>query len=190
MVDLKPKVVLGAKGETVNLPEIKQLVAAMSWKSSVDLDLIALYERKDGGDANGVSFKNLGDLNVTPFIKLSGDAGVGGAVADGGNLEELKIVDLKDISKLHLIALNYTEAQKTQTDSAAKFTDYDGHIVLTDDLGNNFDVPLTNPGVGTVAHIATIDNTGPINATLEMKDEVMQFNQFLEVIPGAMKVFG
>lgn len=190
MVDLKPKIVLEAKGDTKSLPSIKQLIVTLGWKSNVDLDLMAFYEPKSG-EANGVSFKNLGDLNAFPFIKLSGDAGVGESGGDEGDAkeEELKIVDLNEIGKLHLVAVNYTDATKNQIDSAASFANYDGHIEIKDEQGNVFDVPLTATEVGTVAHIATIDNTSLISATLEMKNEVMQFNQFIEVIPGAMAVF-
>lgn len=190
MVELKDKIVLKDKGETKNLPTVKQLVATMKWKTAVDLDLMACYEGKNG-ENGGVNFRNLGDLNRFPFIKLSGDAGVGesGGAVTAEKEEELKITDLAEIGKLHLVAVNYTDAKSNQTDSHASFSDYDGHIEIKDDQGNVFDVPLTATEKGTVAHIATIDNTGAIGATLEMKNEVMQFNKFVESIPGALKLF-
>jgi len=188
---LPEKIVLADKGQQVDLPTVKKLVATLGWKNvdgqSVDLDLMAFFEPKAGGEAGGV-FTNLlggslGDLNKFPFIKLSGDAGVGGGA--GEQTEELKITNLDDIGKLHLVALNYTEAQKSQTDSASSFSDFNGHIEVKDDAGNVFDVPLKASVPGTVAHVATIDNSGGIGATLEMKDTVMQYNQFIESIPGA-----
>ena len=190
---LPEKIVLADKGQQVDLPTVKKLVATLSWKNGndgkeVDLDLMAFFEPKDGGEAGGV-FTNLlpggdlGDLNKFPFIKLSGDAGVGGAA--GEHQEELKITNLDKIGKLHLIAVNYTESQKNTTNSPASFSEYNGHIEVKDDTGHSFDIPLKSTTPGTVAHVLTIDNTGGIGAVLEMKDEVMQFNQFVEAIPGA-----
>ena len=38
---------------------------------------------------------------------------------------------------------------------------------------------------GTVAHVATIDNSGAIGATLKREDTVYSFGEFVEKIPGA-----
>jgi len=189
MVDIKPKLELKAKGEVANLPTVKALKVTLGWSSSVDLDLMAFYERKDGGDAGGVfsdqisgDAKSLGDLNAFPFMQLSGDAGVAKA-AEGEESEELRVTKLDDISKLYIIALNYTGAKAK--DVTASFGTYNGHVQILDELGNSFNVPLGAMEQGTVAHIATIDNTGALGATLKREDVVMGFGEFIEKIPGA-----
>jgi len=189
MVEIKPKIELKSKGESVNLPTVEALKVTLGWSSSVDLDLMAFYERKDGGAAGGVysdqisgDAASLGNLNAFPFIELSGDAGVGKA-AEGEETEEMKIVNLNEISKLYIVALNYTGAKAK--DATASFSSYNGHVGIVDEKGNNFDVPLGAIDKGTVAHVATIDNSGAIGATLKREDTVYSFGEFVEKIPGA-----
>lgn len=188
MVDIKPKIELKSKGESVNLPTVEQLKVTLGWSSSVDLDLMAFFERKGGGfggvysDQISGDASSLGNLNAFPFIELSGDAGVGKA-AEGEETEELKITNLGEISKLYLVALNYTGAKSK--DATASFSSYNGHVAVVDEKGNNFDVPLGAVEKGTVAHIATIDNSGAIGATLKREDAVYSFGEFVEKIPGA-----
>lgn len=186
MTELKEKIVLKEKDAVAQLPTVEQLIVKLGWTSEVDLDLMAFYEMKDGG--NGGVFSNeisqdeatLGDLNAFPFIKLSGDAGVGAAA--GEKVEEMKIIKLDQIAKLHIIALNYTD----RANNDASFSSYNGHIDIMDDKGNAFEVPLTSTEKGCVAHIATIDNTSPIGATLKMMDSVMSIGQMVETIAGAV----
>ena len=192
MVDIKSKVQLKAKGDVANLATVEALKVTLGWSSGVDLDLMAFYERKEGG-AGGVysdqisgDAKSLGDLNAFPFIELSGDEGV--TATEGKKTEELKITKLDGIAKLYLIALNYTAAKAK--DVTASFSEENGHIEIMDEKGNLFEVPLTATEKGTVAHIATIDNTGAIGATLKKEDIIWTFGEFVEKIPGANVLVG
>ncbi len=187
-MEIKSKVELKSKGEVAQLPTVKKLVVTLGWTSKVDLDLMAFYTTKTGthggcySDQISQDIKSLGDLNNFPFMKLSGDAGVG-KETEGEESEELKIINLDDIAKVHLIALNYDAAKAK--DGNASFSDLNGHITIVTDSGESFDVPLKSTEKGTAAHIATIDNTSPIGAQLKMEDTVMNLGQLVETIPGA-----
>jgi len=186
-MEIKPKYELKSKGETAALPTVEQLLVKLGWSSTVDLDLMAFYETKDG--AVGGVYSNeisndettLGNLNDFPFVQLSGDSGVGKS-SDGEEVEELRITKLDNIKTLSLVALNYTGAK--DKDATASFSAYNGHIQIIDEQGNNFDVPLADAAPGTVAHIATINNS-PVGATLKREDTVMSFSDFITKIPGA-----
>ena len=77
-MEIKPKIEIKAKGDSVNLPTVKQLVVKLGWSTGTDLDLMAFYEKKDGtkgavySDEISKDAKSLGDLNVFPFMMLDG----------------------------------------------------------------------------------------------------------------------
>jgi uncharacterized protein involved in tellurium resistance len=186
MVEIRTKYVLKDKDETASLPTVEQLVIDLEWSSSVDLDLMAFWETKQG-ETGGVFSMNLGgshgDLNRFPFLQLSGDEGVG---ASGGDNKETLLITKLDpsISKLRIVALNYTDAKKQN--ATASFKDYNGRITITNEKREAFEVPLQSPEIGTAAWIATIDNTGPV-AKLKREDKVFPFSgQFIESVPGSI----
>jgi len=188
-IEIKPKYELKDK-ETALLPAVKQLLVKLGWTSAVDLDLMAFWETK-AGEKGGVftaeisgDIKTLGSLDQFPFMQLSGDAGVG-KEEEGEEEEELRITKLDDIQKLYLVALNYDAAK--EKDLNASFADYNGHIRIVDDEGNNFDIPLESQEKGTVALVATIENTAT-GAKLKREDTVMSFVQFVQNTPGAMEL--
>ena len=187
MADLKAKVMLKTKGEEANI-SMKQLVVKLKWTASVDLDLMAFYKNKDGGE--GAVFSNLipggslGDLNVPPYIKLSGDAGVG--ATGGDNEEELRITKLDDIAELYIVALNYTDSSKG---IKSTFDKYDGGIVMIDDKGESISVPLNSSEQGNIAIVAKIDNTNPIGAKLVNENRVVSLDTFKNEIPAGNKLF-
>ena len=187
-MEIKNKHVLKDKGETANLPTIKQLNVKLGWTSAIDLDLMAFFTRKNGqpggvfSDQISQDKKTMGDLNAFPFMALSGDAGVG-KTTEGEETEELKIFDLAEIDKLYLVALNYDAVKAKNAD--ATFSALNGHITIKTEADEVFDVPLNSTEKGTVALIATIDNTSAVAAQLKMENTVMGFSKFIETIPGA-----
>lgn len=184
-MEIKTKVELKEKGSVANLPTVKQLLVSLTWTSEVDLDLMAFYTKKDGTHG-GVFSENLGgshgDLNGFPFMRLSGDEGVG--ATGGDNEENMQIVNLDEIDKLYVVALNYTDAKAKNAD--ASFSAYNGKVSVINDKGEAFEVPLASTDKGTVALIATIDNSSPIGATLKREDQVMDFVNFVNTVPGAI----
>lgn len=183
-MEIKSKIELKDKGQTANLPTVKKLLVTLTWKSAVDLDLMAFYEKHDGSDG-GVYTKNLGgshgDLNKFPYMQLSGDEGVG--ASGGDNEENIRITNLDQIKKLYVIAINYTDAK--EKNSNASFQMYDGRVSIVNEKGESFEVPLTSSENGTAALICSIDNSNPIGAVLKREDKVMGLETFVTTIPGA-----
>jgi uncharacterized protein involved in tellurium resistance len=183
MVDLKAKVVLSKKGDEAYIP-VKRLLVTLKWTAKVDLDLMAFYRTKDGREGGVFSDRypggNLGNLKEFPYIKLSGDQGVG---AKGGDNEEvLGVGKLDDLSELYICTLNYTDASRKKDSS---FHDYDGGITILCDGSNTIAVPLDSTEKGQVALIAKIDNSNPISAKLINENKIMSLFEFVDSIPGA-----
>ena len=189
MVQIREKYVLKDKDETALLPTVEQLTVDLEWSSEVDLDLMAFWETKDN-KTGGVFTMNLGGshghLNKFPFMQLSGDEGVG---ATGGDSKETLLIGKLDpsITKLRIVALNYTDAKKGT--ATASFKDYNGRVTMVySDKGESYEVPLQSPEPGTAAWVATIDNSGPV-AKLKREDKVFQFGEkFIEAVPGAVEL--
>ena len=183
MTQLKPKIVLKAKGDEAYI-SIKQLMVTLTWTASVDLDLMAFYRTKDG-QVGGVFSDNyaggsMGNLNAFPFIQLSEDAGVG--ARGGANEEVLRITKLDHIQELYICTLNFTDASQNRR---ASFNQYDGHVVVTDDKGESVGVPLDANQLGTVAVIAKVDNTGFMGTKLINENRILDMSTFQATIPGA-----
>jgi uncharacterized protein involved in tellurium resistance len=128
--------------------------------------LAALYESKDG-QKGMVYYGNRGDLNAFPFMQLSGDEGVGDT---GGNNEEtMRIVNLEEIKKVHLVAWDYN---KVRTGETARFGSSNAAISVLDDKGESHQCLLATSDEANVAIIATIDNSSPIGAKLINRSRV------------------
>ncbi len=183
MVDLKAKVTLKQKGEEAYI-SVKQLMVTLRWTASVDLDLMAFYEAKDGtkGGVFSDNFPggNLGSLNQFPYIQLSGDEGVG--ATGGDNQEVIRITKLDDLATVYICTLNYTDASEKRDSS---FSEYDGGITVIDDRGESVAVPLNSQQAGQVAIIAKIDNTSPMGAKLINENKIIDLGTFVNTIPGA-----
>jgi uncharacterized protein involved in tellurium resistance len=182
MPELKSKTTLKDKGEEAHI-SVEQLMVTLSWTTDVDLDLMVFYEGSDGQIGgiftDEIPGGDLGSLNDFPYIQHSGDEGVG---AQGGDNEEtVRITKLDDMSKVHIITLNYTDAANKRD---SNFADYDADVEVLDDKGEAVEVPLNSTTPGTVANIAEID-CGPMGAKLINKNEIYDLGTFIEKIPGA-----
>lgn len=151
---------LAAKGAKANVEAFEQLKATMSWTSAVDFDLAAIVERKDGTN-DIIYFDNLGDLNVSPFIKHSGDEGIAGNVKDGGNKEVLTIAKLTEGDKIHLAVWDYSSIEGNKD---TQFANADLKLSLVDNNGKEYDanMDVSAAGDGNFAILATIDNSGMV----------------------------
>jgi len=186
-MQLKSKVVLKEKGSSAVLPSsFKEMLVSLKWTKDVDLDLMAFFDTKDGkkgGIYTNLLGGNLGDLNAHPFMKLSGDAGVG---AQGGdNQEDLVISKLDNLAKIYIVALNYTVQQAGGSES---FGDYDGGITVKTDgqkEEDSFGMLLDSMEKGTVALVATIDNTGVAGPKLIKENKVMSLADLVAAVPAA-----
>ena len=183
MTVIKSKLLLKQHVEEAFVP-IKQLMVSLKWTKAVDLDLMAFYKSKDG-QVGGVFSDQYpggtrGDLYAFPFIQLDQDAGLGATA--GENQETIRITKLDDMAEVYICTLNYSDAAQGKEVS---FAEYDGHVVVVDDTGESFGIPLESTDKGHAVVIAKIDNTNPIGAKLINENKVMSLSEFFAKVPGA-----
>lgn len=143
MVDLVQK---GASAQISNA--VRALTITMKWATQTDFDLAAAFMGKDGkiklayfgniDKADGQGFKQ--DLNAYPFIKLSGDAGVGDSEDAGGNEEELKIGSLVDHETVWILGWDYGAISNKE---GARFQGSGLSLHVVDDQNASHDVTLS-----------------------------------------------
>ncbi len=155
---------LKEKGASAELEgtTLKGAIIKMKWTTEADFDLAVLIEKKSGG-LDMCYYNNLGDLNAWPFMKLSGDAGVGDT--GGDNEEQMKISQLDDdVAKAHIVVWDYGQVT---AGGKARFDNSDVHVEFMDNTGTMHDVSLAAAGdLGNTVVLATIDNTSPMGAKL------------------------
>lgn len=166
---------------------VSELTVTLSWTAAVDLDLMAFYKTKSG-KTGGVysemySDGGQGSLNSFPFMQLDQDAGV--SEQAGESTETLKIKSLDDISELHLVAVNFSDAAYNKESA---FANFDGRVIIENENGERFTVVLASKDSGSAALFATIEHTnnlmGPI-LSLTNSSKVMNFSDLRASIPGA-----
>ncbi len=144
---------LKQKGMSASMKPIKNLIVTMKWTTAADFDLSAVYKTK-WGDYGIAYFGELGSLNTFPYIELSGDEGVGDT--GGDNEEVLRISKLDDMDYVWIMCWDYTMVQKGKP---ARFKNSDILLIIEDDEGMRYEVPLDTGNFGNTAVIATIDNS-------------------------------
>lgn len=195
MAEIKQKAELKQKGQSAELPTdasgaVKQVLAKLGWNTEVDLDFMCFIEKKDGTtcalitDQITSDRKTMGDLNDFPFMTLSGDAGIGGNVANGGNEEVIKIAQVSDeVAKARLVAFNYTAASNK---SPMPFKGLNAKVSIVDDKNESYDAILESEEDGIGSLVATLDNTSAIGCKLVNESKVYKtLDEFLSDVPGA-----
>lgn len=173
---------LSQKGAHISINEFNHLTVTLSWTAGVDLDLLVFYKRAQ--DQTGVVCSeqyvggSSGSLQAPPHIKLSGDAGVGGAAGD--NREVVQIAHLDEFEQLCVCALNYTD---TVAGGAGVFADYDARVEVRTERGDAFVVTLDSGAPGPVAMICKLLPTF-LGSDLVNKSEVMSLERMRQVAPG------
>jgi len=174
---------LKQKGTKADIGAFKRIDISLIWNAAVDLDLMAFYRTKDGR-AGGVYSDNyqggtFGALNAFPYIRLSGDAGIGGT--GGNNREDMSITSIEDFEEIYICALNFTDAAVGESHV---FADYDATIHVTTDRGETHRIPLDSTQPGSVAVICRF-TSGFIAGELVNDSRVMSLEAFRASIPGA-----
>ncbi len=174
---------LKQKGTKADIGAFKRIDVSLIWSSAVDLDLMAFYRTRDGR-TGGVYSDNyqggtLGALEAFPYMRLSGDAGVGGT--GGSNREEMSIGKIDDFEEIYICALNFTDAA---AGGSHVFADYDARIEITTDRGESHSVRLDATQPGSVAVICRFAS-GFIASELINDSRVMRLDDFRAEIPGA-----
>ena len=174
---------LKKKGETATVGSFKQLKVSLIWTSAVDLDLMAFYQTKDGRSggvySDNYSSGNMGDLNVFPFMKLSGDEGVG--ATGGASREEMLVTKLDDIEKLEIVAVNFTDASEGTNKT---FSQYDARVEVITDSGESHTISLDSSSSGSVATICKISPSF-MGLQLTNDSSVCSFDAFKSNVIGA-----
>ncbi len=151
---LKPVVILHKRGEEAYI-SLRELLVSLKWTAAVDLDLMAFY-RTTEGRVGAVYYAEKGSLTQFPFMALDEDMGVGDVAGD--NEENLRIAKLDGLSDVLIVTSLYNKPDSS-------FSEYDGFIILTTDVGDNIQVPLNATEEGQWCIIAHLDNnneaTGP-----------------------------
>ncbi|MGE0084414.1 MAG: hypothetical protein AB7S75_08330 [Desulfococcaceae bacterium] len=176
-------VTLKKDDEKARIPD-KQILVTLSWSAPVDLDLMAFYCTKDGR-TGGIFSDNyeggsMGTLEVFPFIRLSGDAGI---AADKGKKEEsLQIIRLNDMKEIFFCVVNFSDFLKGEN---TPFGSFDAQILISDGKNRPVAVPLDSEKSGIAAVIAKIDNTAFTGPKLVKVNRVMDMQTFQQTVPGA-----
>ena len=180
MVDLKAKTILNKKGDEVYLT-VNRFLVTLTWTASVDLDLMAFYQTKNGKEGGVFPSHypggNLGSLKYFPYLKLNSHP-----LKTGGNQEQiLGVSKLDNFACLYICAVNHRD-MIAKKDSC--FGDYDGGISILCDKKTTIGIPLNYPEKGQIALIAKIDNTSIISAKLINENQIMNLGAFAISIPG------
>lgn len=166
---------------------VSELTVTLSWTAAVDLDLMAFYKTKSG-ESGGVyselySDGGQGSLSAFPFMQLDQDAGV--SEREGSSSETLKVRSLDEITELHLVAVNFSDAAYNKESA---FANFDGRVTIENESGQSFTVVLASKDTGSAALFATIEHTnslmGPV-LSLTNASKVMSFTALRKSIPGA-----
>ena len=181
---------LSNQGDSQKVLFVNKLTVTLSWHAQVDLDLMAFYKTQSG-EVGGVyssmyAAGGEGSLNSFPYMKLSGDAGVGASGGDEEKQEVLQIQTLDEISELYLVAMNFTDASHNRQ---SEFASFDGRVTVSNEEGQEITVVLASKQQGPVAVFARIEHTNKlIGPVLHNESQVMSFAQFRQEIPGASEL--
>lgn len=149
---------LKQKGEDTSIDISQPLTVTMNWTTAADFDLAATYETRDGKQGI-VYYGDKGNLEEFPYMKLSGDEGIGDI--KGKKEEDLQINRLDNMNYVWLFCWDYGMVQRGQT---ARFKYSDLILAIVDVFGNNISVNIDAGEKGNVCCIATIDNSLPDGA--------------------------
>lgn len=144
-MEIREKIIIKEK-ESHALAD-KDLHAQLRWKKAVDLDLYALYLKKDGTTGK-VYFGSRGSKTRSPYIYLDQDAGVGDV--GGDNVENMYFTNLSDIKHVLIVANIYGKRN-------AVFASFDGEVSVKSG-SQELIVPLTAKEGGNWCVIAKFDN--------------------------------
>ena len=142
-----------------------QLMVNLNWTTPIDFDLFAVYETQQGR-LGIVYYGDMGDLNRSPHMQLSGDEGVGDA--GGDNQESLIISSLTEMKYVWVCAWDYNAVTQS---SKGRFDNCDLNMTVIDDKGE-YKIPLVDHRQGNTALVLTIDNSSPVLSKLVNSSEV------------------
>jgi uncharacterized protein involved in tellurium resistance len=183
-VTLKKKVTLRRKSDSSPFTFNEKLQIDMKWSSDTDLDLCLFWKTKDGkiggvfSDGYRQNKKDLGDLEVYPFIKHFGDK----LKPEHGEeqQETIRIRSMESLSELYIVVINYDKAVDMEP---VTFSQDSGRVEITTDTGDNLEVLVDSEESGHVYLICKIENNETGKKVINER-EVMTLGNAFDNIPG------
>lgn len=184
MVELKKKITLRRKNESVAFTFSGKLKVKLLWTTDTDLDLCLFFKKKDG-NVGGV-FSNeyrgkksdLGSLDKFPYMLHLGDAKE--PTPGGEESEQINIAKLDDIDTAYICVVNYGAAIEGED---VTYADEGGRVEIQSDSGDYLEVPADSKDEGHVYCVCSINNNGGEFA-LKNESRVLDLNTAFNDIPG------
>jgi len=156
---------IAQKGHEAYITTLKNLTICLQWATTVQFELAAVYEGKNG-QRGWVHSGDMGNLNAFPFMYLN---------MQGNNEKTLQITSLSDIKTIHLFCFDKNLVNNKQW---LQFKDSDIYLSVTDETKKNVFIEIDSDNTGNICQLATIDNSGIMGAKLI---NVSQINTLDEV---------
>lgn len=184
MVELKKKITLRKKNESVAFTFSGKLKVKLLWTSDTDLDLCLFFKKKDGniGGVFSNEYRNkksdLGALDKFPYMLHLGDAKE--PTPGGEESEQINIAKFDEIDTAYICIVNYGAAIEGDD---VTYADEGGRVEIQSDSGDYLEVPADSKDEGHVYCVCSINNN---NGEFALKNEsrVMSLDEAYKQIPG------
>lgn len=183
-VQLKKKVTLKRKGESVAFTFEGKLKVKLIWGTDTDQDLCIFFKKKNG-EVGGVfsnEYRNkrsdLGNLNAFPYMLHLGD----NKEPQPGNeeVEQINVAKLDDIDTAYVCVVNYGAAIEGED---VTFAEDKARIELQSDSGDYLEVLADSQVHGHVYCVCSIKNENGQNS-LKNESRVLELGAAVKEIPG------
>lgn len=183
-VQLKKKVTLKRKGESIAFSFNGKLKVKLIWGTDTDQDLCIFFKRKDGqvGGVFSNEYRNkrsdLGSLNAFPYMLHMGD----NKEPQPGNeeVEQINIAKLDDIDTAYVCVVNYGAAIEGED---VTFAEDHARIEVQSDSGDYLEVLADSKEPGHVYCVCSIKNEDGTNS-LKNESRVLDLSTAFDEIPG------
>lgn len=183
-VQLKKKVTLKRKGESVAFTFDGKLKVKLIWGTDTDQDLCIFFKKKDG-EVGGVfsdEYRNkrsdLGNLNAFPYMLHMGD----NKEPQPGDeeVEQINVARLDEIDTAYVCVVNYGAAIEGED---VTFAEDNARIELQSDSGDYLEVLADSQDHGHVYCVCSIKNENEQNS-LKNESRVLELGAAFDEIPG------
>ena len=183
-VQLKKKVTLKRKGESVAFTFNGKLKVKLIWGTDTDQDLCIFFKKKDGqvGGVFSDEYRNkksdLGNLNAFPYMQHLGDNKE--PQPGGEEIEQINIAKLDEIDTAYVCVVNYGAAIEGKD---VTFAEDHARIELQSDSGDYLEVLADSEGHGHVYCVCSIKNENGENSLMN-ESRVLDLSTAFDEIPG------
>lgn len=183
-VQLKKKVTLKRKGESIAFSFNGKLKVKLIWGTDTDQDLCIFFKKKDGqvGGVFSNEYRNkmsdLGNLNTFPYMLHMGD----NKEPQPGDeeVEQINIAKLDDIDTAYVCVVNYGAAIEGED---VTFAEDHARIEVQSDSGDYLEVLADSEEHGHVYCVCSIKNENGTNS-LKNESRVLELGAAFDEIPG------